>query len=43
MLDLSLIKNNPEYVSKALAKKGWNVDFSETIQKMNQRVELLSK
>ena len=43
MLDLNLIKNNPEYVSKALAKKGWVVDFSETIQKMNQRVELLQK
>ena len=43
MLDLNLIKNNPEYVSKALAKKGWDVDFSETIQKMNQRVELLQK
>ena len=43
MLDLNLIKNNPEFVSKALAKKGWNVDFSETIQKMNQRVELLQK
>ena len=43
MLDLNLIKNNPEFVSKALAKKGWYVDFSETIQKMNQRVELLQK
>ena len=43
MLDLNLIKNNPEFVSKALAKKGWDVDFSETIQKMNQRVELLQK
>ena len=43
MLDLNLIKNNPEFVSKALAKKGWDVDFTETIQKMNQRVELLQK
>ena len=43
MLDLNLIKNNPEYVSKALSKKGWDVDFTETIQKMNQRVELLQK
>ena len=43
MLDLNLIKNNPEFVSKALVKKGWDVDFSETIQKMNQRVELLQK
>ncbi|MGM9857863.1 MAG: serine--tRNA ligase [Bacilli bacterium] len=43
MLDLNLIKSNPEYVSKALAKKGWDVDFTETIQKMNQRVELLQK
>ena len=43
MLDLNLIKTNPEFVKQALAKKGWDVDFTETIAKMNQRVELLQK
>lgn len=43
MLDLNLIKNNPEYVQKALKKKGWDIDFTETIQKMNKRLDLIQK
>ncbi len=43
MLDLNLIKNNPDYVSKALKKKGWEVDFKDTIAKMDKRLELIQK
>lgn len=43
MLDLNLIKTNPEYVSAALKKKGWDVDFTDLITKMNLRLELLQK
>lgn len=43
MLDLNLIKTNPEVVKKALKKKGWDVDFQELIGKMNHRIELLQK
>lgn len=43
MLDLNLIKNKPEYVSAALKKKGWDVDFKEVIEKMDRRLELIQK
>jgi len=43
MLDINLIKSNPEFVKKALAKKGWDVDFTELLQKVEKRVELLKK
>ena len=43
MLDLNLIKTNPEYVSAALKKKGWDVDFTDLIAKMNMRLELLQR
>ena len=43
MLDLNLIKTNPEYVTAALKKKGWDVDFTDLIAKMNLRLELLQK
>ncbi len=43
MLDLNLIKNNPQYVSEALKRKGWDVDFTDLIAKMNLRLELLQK
>ncbi|MCH5172174.1 MAG: serine--tRNA ligase [Erysipelotrichales bacterium] len=43
MLDLNLIKTNPEFVSAALKKKGWDVDFTETIEKMDKRLELIQK
>ena len=43
MLDLNLIKNETEYVVNALKKKGWDVDFTETIAKMDLRKELINK
>ena len=43
MLDLNLIKTKPEYVSAALKKKGWEVDFTSTIEKMDKRLELIQK
>ena len=43
MLDINLIKTNPEYVKNALAKKGWDVDFTDLIVKTEKRVELLKK
>lgn len=43
MLDLNLIKTNPEFVSAALKKKGWDIDFTDLIAKMNLRLELLQK
>lgn len=43
MLDLNLIKTNPEFVKQALKKKGWDVDFTDLISKMNMRNELLVK
>lgn len=43
MLDLNLIKTKPEYVSAALKKKGWDVDFTSTIEKMDKRLELIQK
>ncbi|MCH5179994.1 MAG: serine--tRNA ligase [Erysipelotrichales bacterium] len=43
MLDLNLIKTNPRFVSEALKKKGWDVDFKETIEKMDKRLELIQK
>ena len=30
MLDLNLIRSNPEYVKEALKKREYDVDFSET-------------
>ena len=43
MLDLNLIKTKPEYVKAALKKKGWDVDFTSTIEKMDKRLELIQK
>ena len=40
MLDINLIKNNPDYVKEALAKKGWEVDFTELLEKVEKRLEL---
>ncbi|MEG1529579.1 MAG: serine--tRNA ligase, partial [Clostridia bacterium] len=37
MLDLIRIKNNPEEVAAALAKKGYDADFTEVIEWDNQR------
>ena len=41
MLDFNLIKENPEKVAKALAKKGWDVDFTEILAKAEERKKLM--
>lgn len=41
MLDFNLIKENPEKVAKALAKKGWDVDFTEVLAKSEERKKLM--
>lgn len=43
MLDLNLIKTKPEYVKAALKKKGWDVDFTDVIAKMDGRLSLIQK
>lgn len=43
MLDLNLIKTKPEYVKAALKKKGWDVDFTDVITKMDERLSLIQK
>lgn len=43
MLDLSLIRNNPEKVSAALAKKGYNVSFDEMLAWDAERRSLISE
>ena len=32
MLDINVIRENPEKVKQALAKKLWDVDFTELLQ-----------
>lgn len=41
MLDYNLIKTHPEEVAAALKKKGWDVDFTDVIHKMDERLALL--
>lgn len=41
MLDYNLIKTHPEEVAAALKKKGWDVDFTDVIRKMDERLALL--
>ena len=41
MLDYNLIKTHPEDVAAALKKKGWDVDFTDVIHKMDERLALL--
>lgn len=43
MLDLNLIKTNPQKVHDALLKKGWDVDFAPLIAKMDKRLELIQE
>lgn len=43
MLDLNLIREKTDYVKEALAKKGWNVDFTDLLAKMEQRKQLIAK
>ncbi len=43
MIDLNLIKNNPQKVHDALLKKGWDVDFTPVIEKMDKRLALIQE
>jgi seryl-tRNA synthetase len=43
MLDLNLIREKPEFVKDSLKKKGWDVDFTETIKQMDERKELIGE
>ena len=43
MLDLNLIKERTDYVVAALKKKGWEVDFTETLDLMEKRKEIIAK
>ena len=43
MLDINLIRNNPNLVKQALKKKEYDVDFTEFLQNDNKRRELLAK
>ena len=41
MLDLNLIRNNPEYVREALKKREYDVDFTELLAWDARRREIL--
>jgi seryl-tRNA synthetase len=41
MLDMNLIRENPEYVKSALKKKMWDVDFTELLAWDKRKKELL--
>ena len=41
MLDINLIRENPEYVKEALKKKLWDTDFSELLSWDKEKRELL--
>ena len=41
MLDINLIRENPQKVKEALAKKLWETDFTELLQWDNERKELI--
>ncbi|MDD3232147.1 MAG: serine--tRNA ligase [Clostridia bacterium] len=43
MLDINLIKENPEKVSKALKKKGWEVDFGNLIKQIEEKNKAVKK
>ena len=43
MLDINLIKNQPEMVKQALKKKNWETDFTDLIDKINKKNDLLHK
>ncbi len=43
MLDINLIRENPEFVKESLKKKGWDVDLSETIKLIDSRKDLIVK
>ena len=41
MIDINLIRENPEYVKKALAKKMWETDFTELLAWDKEKRELM--
>ena len=41
MLDINLIRENPEKVKKSLKKKLWDADFTELLQWDKERKELI--
>ena len=41
MLDINLIRTNPQYVKDSLKKKGWDVDFEEFLKLDLERKEIL--
>ncbi len=43
MLDIQLIRENPEYVQKALAKRGLNVDFKDLLEIDVKRREAMTE
>ena len=43
MLDINLIKEKPEYVKKALAKKGWDFNAEEVIALAENKKELVKQ
>ena len=43
MIDINLIRENPEEMKKKLAKKLVDVDFTELLEKDKERKELLYK
>lgn len=43
MLDINLIRENPEKVRDGLLKKGWNVNFEKLLKNDNDRKELVLK
>ena len=43
MLDIQLIRENPEYVQKALAKRGLEVDFKELLDIDVKRREAMTE
>ena len=40
MIDINLIKNNPQKVKEALKKKNWDTDFSELLQQIKMKNKL---
>ena len=43
MLDINVIRENPEKVKEALKKKLWDADFTELLQWDKQRKELIQE
>ncbi len=43
MLDINLIRQNPDYVAKSLAKKGYEVDFADFLTKEAKKREIMGE